>query len=332
MKTPLPRSVRISVLAWELLGDGSFLFLWQVSDTASVTDNGEGERGDLDQDGGVQRRDFLADATVSGVTAIPAVARLLDALLPAGRRAVDPAGPQSVQHLAARVAAAKGDYQACRYDSVLDGLVTLLPAFAVTRSQMGGDERSRLDILATDLYHVVGSLLLKFGDHAMALVAAERSTRCGMDSGGPIAVGTSARIMTHALMGNGQTRRPAELAQTAAVALDRATELGTTDSVAVYGALLLRGAAAAARAEDRDAAGAMLDEAARAAARLGHDGNDRWTGFGPSNVLQHRVNVALALGDAGTAITHARQVRLDKIVLAERRVSLFVDVAQAYTQ
>ena len=70
----------------------------------------------------------------------------------------------------------------------------------------------------------------------------------------------------------------------------------------------------------------------RAAARLGHDGNDRWTGFGPSNVRQHRVTVALALGDAGTAITFARQVQLDKIILAERKASLFVDVAQAYAQ
>jgi hypothetical protein len=114
--------------------------------------------------------------------------------------------------------------------------------------------------------------------------------------------------------------------------LEQATQLGSMDSAAVYGALLLRGAIAAARSEDRDAASTMLNEAARAAARLGRDGNDRWTGFGPNNVLQHRVDVALALGDAGTAITFARQVQIDKIVLAERKASLFVDVAQAYTQ
>ena len=99
----------------------------------------------------------------------------------------------------------------------------------------------------------------------------------------------------------------------AATDLEHATQLGTVDSVAVYGALLLRGAIAAARAEDRDTAGTMLDEAERAAARLGQDGNDRWTGFGPNNVLQHRVTVALDLGDAGTAIAFARQVRVDKM-------------------
>ena len=41
---------------------------------------------------------------------------------------------------------------------------------------------------------------------------------------------------------------------------------------------------------------------------------------------------ALALGDAGTALSFARQVPLDKISLAERRAYLFVDVAHAYTQ
>jgi hypothetical protein len=72
--------------------------------------------------------------------------------------------------------------------------------------------------------------------------------------------------------------------------------------------------------------------AARVATRLGHDGNHRRTGFGPNNVRQHRVSVALALGDAGTAITLARQVQLDRISLAERKAALFVDVAQANAQ
>lgn len=100
----------------------------------------------------------------------------------------------------------------------------------------------------------------------------------------------------------------------------------------MYGALVLRGAVAAARRDDRDTAHAMLDEATRAASRLGYDGNDRWTGFGATNVLLHQVNIALTLGDAGTAITIARTVALNKVALAGRRATLYVDVARAYTQ
>jgi tetratricopeptide (TPR) repeat protein len=299
---------------------------------ASVVDTHEGQRADLDQGDDMQRREFLTDTAIGGAAVIPAVARLLDALLMTDPAAVEPDAPPFLPHLAGQVAVVKGDYQACRYERVHDRLVSLLPAFAAARSHLVGDERTRLDVLATDLYHVVGSVLLKCGDRAMAMVEAERSARCGLDSGDPVAAGVSARILTHALLGNGHSRRAVALAQQAAADLGQATRLGSTDAIAVYGALVLRGAIAAAGAGDRDAAATMLDEAAAAATRLGHDGNDRWTGFGPNNVLQHRVNVALVLGDAGTAITFARQVRVDRITLAERKASLFVDVAQAYTQ
>ncbi|RZU54386.1 hypothetical protein EV385_6337 [Krasilnikovia cinnamomea] len=288
----------------------------------------------LDQDGGVQRRGLLAGVAISGVIATPAVARLLDVLISPSSCADGHRTPSSLMQVVAGVAQAKTDYQACRYERVLDRVETLLPVVDATRSQlpMRGDARTQLNVLAADLYHVVGSVLLKYGDPAMALMAAERSSRCGQDSGDPTAIGSSARIMTHALMGNGHTRQAVMLAQQAAVALERVTGLGSRASLAIYGALLLRGAIAAARAEDRDVAGTMLDEATRAADRLDVDGNDRWTGFGPNNVLQHRVNVALILGDAGTALDHARRVRIDKITLVERKASLFVDVARASMQ
>ncbi|GAA3351404.1 hypothetical protein GCM10020358_80970 [Amorphoplanes nipponensis] len=303
-----------------------------VSDITSVVATGEGHRGEPDQEGGMQRREFLTDAASGCAAVVPAVARLLDALLATGRVPVESDAPPSLRDLAVRVAAVKRDYQACRYHSAREQLVSLLPLAAAARLHLTGDGLSDLEVLCADMYHVVASLLLKSGDRAMALVAAERSTRSGLDSADPVAVCASARIMTHALMENGHNRQSVALAQTAAANVEQATRLGSVDAVAVYGALLLRGSIAAARAEDRFAAWSMLNEAERAAARLGRDGNDRWTGFGPNNVLQHRVAVALALGDAGKAITFARQVQIDKILLTERKASLFVDVAQAYTR
>ena len=270
-----------------------------------------------------------ATACRSGVATAPSVAPLLDAL-------VSPRHSSAVvlpaQQFSRAVAATKIDYQACRYERVLNQLVTLLPALEPARADVQGEQRRQVEVLAADLYHVVGSVLLKVGDGGMALVAAERSTRAAVASEDPVALATSARIMTHALMSNGHDKQAVTLAGNAAGALDRATRLASADAVAVYGALVLRGAVAAARSDDRDTAQAMLDEAGRAAARLGYDGNDRWTGFGAANVLLHRVNVALTLGDAGTAIGIARTVPLDKITIAERRASLYVDIARAYTQ
>ena len=288
--------------------------------------SGAGICGVVDEDGVVRRRDVFS--ALAAVTAVRAMAGLLDALV-APDRTVRTA---PAQQLVAGAATAKTDYQACRYSKVLDGLRVLIPSVESARSHADEDDRAVLDVAATDLYHVLGSVLLKLGDRAMALIAAERSTRYGLASHDPVAAGTSARIMTHALMSNGHAERAVRLARTAAGCVERDTRLKSADAVAVFGALLLRGAIAATRADDRLVAEEMLTESSRAAARLGHDGNDRWTGFGPTNVLLHRVNVALCFGDAGTAIELARRVPLGRINLAERKASLFVDVAQAYSQ
>ncbi|SDY49127.1 hypothetical protein SAMN05444365_102424 [Micromonospora pattaloongensis] len=299
-----------------------------LRDAAPDADTAVDGHGDSGSDGDVRRRDLLRGAAI-GVAAAPNVAPLLDALVsPHHSNAV----ALSVQQLSRAVAAAKIDYQACRYECVLDRLVTLLPALEEARACAESEQRAQVEVLATDLYHVVGSVLLKIGDRGMALVAAERSTRAAVASQDPVAIAASARIMTHALMSNGHDDQAVTLAGNAAGVLGRDTRLTSADAVAVYGALVLRGAIAAARRDDRDTAQAMLDEATRAAVRLGYDGNDRWTGFGATNVLLHRVNIALALGDAGTAIAIARTVPLDKLTIAERKASLYVDVARAYAQ
>ncbi|MFD2763382.1 hypothetical protein [Micromonospora eburnea] len=297
-------------------------------DAGAHADTGDDGDGDSCSDGDVRRRDLLRGAAI-GVAAAPNVAPLLDVLFsppPSDGAAL------SFPQFSRAVAAAKIDYQACRYERALDRLVTLLPSLEPVKSSANGERRQGVEALAADLYHVVGSVLLKVGDRGTALVAAERSTRAAARSQDPVAIAASARIMTHALMGNSHDAQAVTLAENAAGSLDRDTRLASTDAVAVYGALVLRGAIAAARRHDRDTAHAMLEEATRAATRLGYDGNDRWTGFGATNVLLHQVNIALTLGDAGTAVAIADTVALEKVTLAERKASLFVDVARAYTQ
>ena len=48
--------------------------------------------------------------------------------------------------------------------------------------------------------------------------------------------------------------------------------------------------------------------------------------------MLHRVNIAVSLGDAGAAINHARKVNLDQLTATERKASLFVDTARAFSQ
>jgi hypothetical protein len=112
--------------------------------------------------------------------------------------------------------------------------------------------------------------------------------------------------------------------------MDSGLKRPSGDELSIYGSLLLSGAVAAAHAGNRHATAELLDEAAQTAQRRGYDGNHQWTAFGPTNVLCHRVNIALRLGDAGTAIDHARRIDLDKLSTSERKGTLLLDTAQAF--
>ena len=117
-----------------------------------------------------------------------------------------------------------------------------------------------------------------------------------------------------------------------AARLDHEIGAHTPESLSVYGSLLLRGAIAAAQHDQRGTAHELLTEAEQTGQRLGEDRNLRWTAFGPTNATLHRVNVAVTLGDAGTAVDIARSVDLTSITVPERKASLLIDTARAFLQ
>jgi transcriptional regulator with XRE-family HTH domain len=265
------------------------------------------------------------DAAIRGAEALATA-------LASPERPASPARRAGIPALSATVANAKKAYQACRYTEVMSQLPVLLPGLHAACDSLDGDQRLRAYALAADAYHVAASVLLKLDDHGLAWLAADRSMRAAALSQDPLAIGTSARIITHALMADGHFHAATTTAGTYAERLTADVHDRTPESLSVYGSLLLRGALAAAQAEDRDASIGMLNEAGQAGSHLGSDYNHRWTAFGPANVLLHRVNVAVRLGDAGAAIAHARKVNLDQLTVTERKASLFVDTAQAFAQ
>jgi hypothetical protein len=174
--------------------------------------------------------------------------------------------------------------------------------------------------------------MLKLGDHALAGLAADRSLQAARCSGDPLTVGSSARIVTHALASSGHRAAAASAASGFAQHLDRDVPTHHAESLSVYGSLLLRGSIAAAQRNDRHTAHELLTEAEDTGRRLGADANLRWTAFGPTNVTLHRVNIAVTLGDAGAAIDTARTVNLDQVTVTERKVNLLIDTARAFVQ
>ncbi len=250
--------------------------------------------------------------------------------------AADIAGepPQSpdIRVLTAAVDDARRQYQECHYTELIRYLPALLTRLHAACLTLTGQAQSRAFALSADAHHVAAGLLLKLDDQGLAYLAADRSMRAAETSGDPVTVAASARIITHTLMSGGHLGTAITTASTQAARLDRDIPAHTPDSLSVYGALLLRGSVAAAQLGNRGAAQELLSEAEDAGERLGFDGNLRWTAFGPTNAKLHRVNIAVTLGDAGTAVDIARKIDPGTITVTERRATLLVDTARAFLQ
>ena len=240
--------------------------------------------------------------------------------------------PVHVDALAAATDRARGHYQDCRYAQLAGELPALIQQLNIACSSFDGDVRDRAHGLSADAHHVAASLMLKRGDLGLAALAADRSMRAAIASGDPVAIASSARIVTHALMNGGHHATAINTATSYATRLDHDLPDSTPDSISVYGSLLLRGAIAASLDDNRPTAHELLAEAEDAARRLGHDANHRWTAFGPVNATLHRISIAVTLGDAGTAIDLARGVSPAAITVTERKATLFIDIARAFMQ
>jgi len=240
--------------------------------------------------------------------------------------------PPDITALTTAVNSTRRQYQACRYSELINSLPGLLAQLHAACRTFDGEARLQAYSLSADAHHVTAGLLLKLDDQGLAYLAADRSMRAAQASEDPITTGASARIITHTLMNGGHLAAAINTASSQAARLDRDGSCHTPESVSVYGSLLLRGAIAAAQHGNRGTAYELLAEADDAGQRLGIDGNLRWTAFGPTNTKVHRVNIAVTLGDAGTAVDVARGIDLAAITVTERKASLLIDTARAFLQ
>jgi hypothetical protein len=274
----------------------------------------------------------LADPIRSGpADAIESFAAVLAAYAPDTAGSTLDESPD-LPSLAAALARAKRDYQACRYSEVTENLPALLGRLQSACPVLDGEARSQAYTLSAEAHHVAASILFKVGDQGLGWLAADRSMQAARSSEDPVTVASSARIVTHALMGSKHYKAATDTASTLAARFDHDVSAHDPESLSVYGSLLLRGAIAAAQHENRGGADELLTEAEEAAARLGDDLNLRWTAFGPTNASLHRVNIAVTLGDAGTAIDVARTVDLGRIDVTERKATFLMDTARAFLQ
>lgn len=181
------------------------------------------------------------------------------------------------------------------------------------------------------LYQAVAAMMAKLGEADAAWVAPDRSAFAARRAGDALLVAAAGFRLGRALLSGGRVEQAGRAAEGAAEAV-RLASLDDDDAWALWGALHLVVAIAAARGGDGPQARAALDHPEAASGRVGPDHVDRFgTEFGPENVALHRVSVAVELGESTEALRRAKTIDVSARS-PERRARLLIDVARAYAQ
>ncbi|MFD3521231.1 helix-turn-helix domain-containing protein [Streptomyces sp. NPDC058653] len=238
--------------------------------------------------------------------------------------------PPDLEILRTEVGSTWSAYQDARYaraTRLTPG--TLAAAQHAVRAYEGEQQREAQALLAM-AYQGAAMVLTKIGEADLAWMAADRGLAVAQESGNLIVTGSLFRSVAHCLLANGRPSAARDLVAASAGYLEGGLADASPTYLSIYGTLLLVGAMAAARIEDRATANTLLAEAEQTAQRLGHDANHMWTAFGPTNVAVHRVSTAMELGDVQIAADQGPRVDTSTLPL-ERRVRHTLELARAYS-
>jgi transcriptional regulator with XRE-family HTH domain len=216
--------------------------------------------------------------------------------------------------------------------AALPRLITDLEVTASSASQ--GQARGQALGLLSRAYGLAVATLVRYGEHDLAWVAADRGAHTAEPTGSPVERALAAYRLALAFVGAGRLNEAIYVVE---AALERAmvAAVRSADLRSLRGALHLPLAIAQARKGDQSRAGEALHEAGRLA-ESGPDGRPAMspdlrlaTQYSPANVVVHRVSVAVDLADPGRALSLAPSV--DPAGLSVSRYSRhLIDVAMAH--
>jgi hypothetical protein len=161
-------------------------------------------------------------------------------------------------------------------------------------------------------------------------VSADRALRAAAGADDPLALAEAQRLLGSVCRRAGHHDRAQDLTLTAADQLDLSRKTPDPRHLSLYGVLMCSAGYAAARGGDRDRATELLGEADATAARLvDHPAQQQALA---ANVVSHRVSADYVLGNAGSALHHARTAQLGQFPDTERRARFLVDIALCFAQ
>jgi transcriptional regulator with XRE-family HTH domain len=295
--------------------------------------------GEISREGGddpVRRRELLAGlVSVTGAALLGSTARPPEAsATPLAHHLLNQpiSGPQPVRLavLRTRVANARATFHACRYSDLAANLPDVIAtAQATLNHTSSGQHHDQLAALLADAYSLASNLCSRLHDNALAWVTAERARANAAASGDPASIAEAARMTSIAMRHHGHHAAAATLLTRTAIDLGAQSGTAAPDVLATYGSLLCTAAYTAAQLGNRHKALDLITEADTAATRLGSTRTAK-TPFSAANVTIYRIGVHTALGDSGTALTHARTISLRSLPTPERQARFCLDTARAW--
>ncbi|MBB5966271.1 hypothetical protein [Planomonospora venezuelensis] len=237
----------------------------------------------------------------------------------------------AVTDLRKAVGAARGAFDACRYDDLSAMLprVAAMAQAAVPRAV--GRERDQARAYLADAYMLTSELAVKLNQDGMAWVAADRAHSTATASGDPFAIAGSSRAVAIAMRRQGRHEGAVDVLTRAALGLEADEGSPEPETLQIYAALLCTAAYACAQNGRRAQALDLIGEAEQAAARLPeHTLRGRLPT--PANVAVYRIGIHTALGEPGVALDHARKVDAGLLPTPERHARWCIDTARAWEQ
>ena len=213
-------------------------------------------------------------------------------------------------------------------------LTTLIPKLEIKARTSTSPEQSTIWMLLSRTYQVTSAAFVRQDEPDAAWLAADRAIHAAERSGDPLEVAAGHFRLVHAFMRLKRWEQAEQVTSTVLKVLEAVATGTKTENpqlISIMGALNLAQAINHARADNRSQARQSLDRATYLADKLGEDRNDFNTEFGPTNVLLHRVAVAVDMGDAGEALELASTVNPTQLSY-ERRSRFLLDVTRAHLQ
>jgi len=263
-----------------------------------------------------------------GHEAVPAIRRALLALQPGGDTE-----PRDLAALERDVLAAGRLWQSEQncYSIVVPLLPGLLTEARLAAHTPTSDDGRAANRVLSLLYQMTQEVMARLGEPDLSWIAAHHSVLAAEQADDRLLAAAGAWRVCHAVLRVDDLDEVRDTATSAVTDLRRAFPEPGPEQLSVDGALHLVAAVATARAGDGKEALAFLDQARSSARRIGHDRNDFWMTFGPTNVAIHDVAIALEQGDPTRALRHAGAVDPSGLPSLERRSSHHVHLAHAHS-